>query len=184
MKKPNHLVLAGVFGALAFASVQASAAEFEPKRNELSFYGSIDSQSTNQGGGSQTTTSLFVSYGRYFTPQLVGTVNGFLMQSGSGASKFTMQDVGVGAKYYFMVGKAGDWTPFVEGGLEAASTQTGGGSTYNGWGATVAGGATYWLTEVAGINLDARYKSDSFSINSQTVTTTHTMAEVGLTVKF
>ncbi len=184
MKNLNQVVIAGVLGALAVASVQANAAEFEPKRNEVSFYGSVDSQSTNQGGGSQTVSSLFFSYGRYFMPQLVGTVNGFLMQSGSGNSKVTMQDVGVGVKYYFKVGREGDWTPFVEGGLEAASTQTGGGSTYNGWGATVAGGATYWLTEVAGINLDARYKSDSFSINSVTVTTTHTMAEVGLTVKF
>jgi hypothetical protein len=184
MKKFNRVVLAGAVATMALASVQASASEFEPKRNEVSFYGSIDSQSTNNGGGSQTVSTIFVSYGRYFMPQLVGTVNGFLMQSGSGNTKVQLQDVGVGAKYYFKVGKEGDWTPFVEGDLEASSTQTGGGTTYNGWGVGVAGGVTYWLTEVAGINLDARYKSDSFSINGQTITTTHTMAEAGLTVKF
>lgn len=183
MKKPNHLVLASVFGALALASVQASASEFEPKRNEVSFYGSIDSQSTNNGGGSQTTSSVYGSYGRYFTPQLVGTVNAFLMESGSGASKTKFQDVGVGVKYYFKAGKEGDWTPFVTGGLEAASVDSGGTSN-SGWGATVAGGVTYWLTEVAGINIDGRYKSDTFSINGVNVTTTHTMAEFGLTVKF
>jgi hypothetical protein len=182
MKKINRVVLAGTLATMALTSVQASASEFEPKRNEVSFYGSIDNQSTSPGT-SQTSESVFVSYGRYFTPQIVGTVNGFLMQSGSGNSQTTMQDVGVGAKYYFAVGKAGDWTPFVEGGLEASSTKSGG-ISMSGWGATVAGGVTYWLTEVAGINVDGRYKSDSFSYAGTTFTITHTMAEFGLTVKF
>lgn len=183
MKKFNRVALASVLATMALTSVQASASEFEPKRNEVSFYGSIDSQSTNNGGGSQTTTSVYGSYGRYFTPQIVGTVNAFLMESGSGASKTKLQDVGIGAKYYFMVGKAGEWTPFVEGGLEAATVDSGG-TSYSGAGATVAGGVTYWLTEVAGINVDGRYKTDSFTINGVSITTTHTMAEFGLTVKF
>lgn len=183
MKKIECVVMAGLFGTLALASFQAGADEFAPKRNEVSFFGSIDNQSTNNGGGSSTAESVYASYGRYFTPQIVGTVNGFIMQSGSGSTKMTLTNVGVGAKYYFKVGKAGDWTPFVEGGVEASSVDSGG-TSYSGAGVTVAGGVTYWLTEAAGLNIDGRYKTDSYTVSGVSITTTHTMAEFGLTVKF
>ena len=191
MKKSNYLVLASVFGALSLASVQASAEDFfQPKRNEISAYGSIDNQSTSYsyGGASTSSTSETVvgQFGHYFTPQIVGTAGLMLTKTG-GTSSTTITDVTVGGKYYFKAGKQGDWTPFVMADVGLAN-YSGGGMSGTGYMVDAAGGVTYWVTESAGVNVDGKLKRESFSLSaggaSFTQTTNHVMVEFGLTLKF
>jgi hypothetical protein len=188
MKNIKNVVLAGVLGSMALVSVQASAADdfFAPKRNELSLYGSIDNQSQSTTGSSSTSTNLqtvFGQFGHYFTPQIVGNVGLALMKSGGAGVTTTFTDVAAGVKYYFKVGKQGDWTPFVLADL-GVSNFSGGGVSGSGYMVDGAGGVTYWVTESAGINVDGKYKRESVSVTGTTLTTTHTMVEFGLTLKF
>ena len=193
MKKINYAVLASVLGTLALTSVQARADdEFAPKRNEISAYGSIDNQSTSDNIAGSTSTSstvetIVAQFGRYFTPQIVGNVGVGLMKSGSGSNSTTFTDISVGVKYYFKAGKKGDWTPFVMGDV-GLSNFSGSGLSGSGYMLDVAGGATYWVTETAGVNIDAKYKTEAVSLSSGgfsfTQTTNHTMLEFGLTLKF
>ncbi len=175
-------------GGLLLASLlplQASAEEFSPMRSEVSFAGNITS--TSGGGQSTTSTFLFGSYGYYFTPQVVGTINVMTFTSSTGGNTTGMVDVGVGAKYYFSVGKKGDFVPWVEGDVGAASISSAGAfgtTTSSGTLISAAVGGTYWVTEGAGAFVDARLRSTSVSGGGVTYTSSDTILEFGATFKF
>jgi hypothetical protein len=164
---------------LAAVSSTAFAAE---KGNELSVYGSIMDQ-VSPSTGSGTTTVINASYGRYMTDRLLITGSAFVMSN----TAFKETTAGVGAKYYFMVGKKGDFVPFVAGSVQLGSINMGVGSGAT-FGLDLGGGASYFITETASLDghVDAVFGSDYMTVNgnSSTTSTTNLNLTVGITQRF
>jgi hypothetical protein len=160
---------------LAAVSSTAFAAE---KGNELSVYGSVMDQ-ISPSTGSGTTTIINASYGRYMTDRLLITGSVFVMNN----TAFKEVTAGVGTKYYFMVGKKGDFVPFVGGSVQLGTIDVGGGSGTT-FGLDLGGGASYFITETASIDghVDAVFGSVSYSGNNQS--TTNLNLTVGITQRF
>ncbi|HMC12829.1 MAG TPA: hypothetical protein VKG67_00605 [Gallionellaceae bacterium] len=179
----KRVLLGSVLATMALMSFQASADdEFAPKRSEVNVAGILDNASTQ--GTSETITNIFGSYGYYFTPQIVGNVNVNYLSISSGGTTLEDINVGVGAKYYFMVGKKGDITPWVEGDVGLATIQTGSAGSANGYDISAAVGGTYWMTENAGPFVDGRLRSTWITLNGSSSTVTEAILEFGVSLKF
>jgi hypothetical protein len=158
--------LALVLGVLgAFAAGQAAA---QTNRHEISAFGSW-AHYKNSG---QTTNVNFLDldYGYYFTPQFVGTI---------GASRFSTDgtgstDVMLGGKYYFGVGRRGNFVPFVDGAL---GTSKSAGERARRW--EFGGGLSYFVTEATSFDVGIEW----FRIK-HTPTTSGTLIGMGFTTRF
>lgn len=146
----------------------------EEKQQEISVSGNFTSQLNPSGG----TDTLFMlgHYGRYFKPQVLGTVNVMAMKSGS---SYNMFGAGVGGKYYFKVGQKGDFVPFVDADVMVITLKIAGTSTTP-FQISVGGGASYFLTETA--SADARASIQAQSASGSTSTLFNLV--VGLTQRF
>lgn len=170
MQKINKTYLVAALLALGMASTAFA----EEKQQEIGINGFYQNQ-VSPSGGSDT---LFVQghYGRYFKPQLLGTVNVLGITSGSVSQTI---GAGVGAKYYFKVGQKGDFVPFVDADVMVLAVKAGI------WTSTpvqvsAGGGASYFLSETA--SFDARAALQFQTANG--VNTTMLNVTVGLTQRF
>ena len=93
-----------------------SAGQALAQRHELSGFGTWNSLSGSGGTRNHDwdVTYLQLNYGYYFGPQLVGTL-GYQRLGKVNDKNYDIFDVG--AKYYFGTFRAGNFLPFVEGGL-------------------------------------------------------------------
>ena len=135
MKK--SALLLGV--ALAGAAGPAMAQIY---RHELSIFGNWTR--LKQGAESVNVSILNADYGYYFTPQLVGTL---------GVSRFSTDgmgytDVMLGGKYYFGVGRRGNYLWYVDGGLGTTKTAGDKGRRWE-----LGGGLAYMITESTSFNV-------------------------------
>lgn len=152
----------------------SSNAFAEEKQQELSVSGNFSSQLSPSGGTDLLNLNGY--YGRYFKPQILGTVNLMAMTTGS---SFNMFGVGVGGKYYFRVGQKGDFVPFVNADVMVISMKSGNFSSTP-FQIAAGGGASYFLTETASIDGRAALQFRASSgTNSQLIDVT-----VGLTQRF
>lgn len=152
----------------------SSNAFAEEKQQEISVSGNFTSQISPSGGSN--TMFLLGHYGRYFKPQILGTVNVMAMNSGS---SFNMFGAGVGGKYYFKVGQKGDFVPFVDADVMIITLKVAGTSTTP-FQISAGGGASYFLTETASVDGRASLQFQSASGNTSTLFN----VVVGLTQRF
>ena len=164
-------LLLGVLAGLAFAG----AASAQAYRNEVSAFGSYTRM--HQSGNTTSFSILDLGYGYYFSSQFVGTIG--LQRVSTGTFGFT--DIGIGAKYYFGVGRRSSFIPFVDAGLgtEKASDLATGSSHHNRRYQFGFGGA-YFVTEATSFDVGLhwfRVASDPFSTNG-------TVMGMGFTTRF
>lgn len=167
--------------AVAILSAVSCSAFAQEKANEISFSGSVTN--IDFGGVSMTMTQGNVSYGKYLTPQLVGTVSYRLTDTSTSGFSSTDSAIGLGAKYYLNVAKSGDFVPFGEAGLSFGSNKSSGSSTSN-TGILIGAGASYFMTETASIDGAFDFISASASGGGASSTITMTILRVGLTQRF
>lgn len=160
--------------AAILATSLSSNAFAEEKQQEISVSGNFTSQ-VDPSGGSDT-LFLLGHYGRYFKPQILGTVNVLAMKSGS---SFDMFGAGVGGKYYFKVGKKGEFVPFVDADVMVISVKSGNVSSTP-LQIAAGGGASYFLSETASIDGRASLQFQTESGNNTTLFN----VMVGLTQRF
>lgn len=160
--------------AALLATAISSNAFAEEKQQEISVSGNFTSQ-LDPAGGSDT-LFLLGHYGRYFKPQILGTVNVMAMKSGS---SYEMFGAGVGGKYYFRVGQKGEFVPFVDADVMVISMKSGNFSSTP-LQIAAGGGASYFLSETASIDGRASLQLQSASGTNTTLFN----VTVGLTQRF
>jgi outer membrane protein W len=177
----KHLIVAAI-AALGIAG-NAMAQE---KKTEISVYTDMSSSSSGSSASQTSMTYLSVGFGRYITPNLVlkGTVSEILTDSNTSTSNII--GLSGGARYYFRVGKTGDWVPFGGAGLKYSSmytwTSTAGGTTTSGTGLMGEGGVAYYITENASLDLRAYVESLKYSNASNSTSTVG--LQLGATFRF
>ena len=154
----------------------SSGAMAQEKKNEVSLYGDISS--TKTGSSKSDMTTIQVGYGVYLTPNWVAKVN-YLLTDSSGAASSTYSDVGIGARYYFKVGKTGDVVPFAGAALNLIAVSSAGFSS-TGTGTSLEGGVAIFVSESASIDL--KIFSESSTING--TSSTRSGLNVGTTYRF
>lgn len=176
MKSTIAAVLAGaaLAGLALSAGAQAQKSETSLK-NEISLYGSW--QNLNEPTDSSQ-THVDVRYGRFVTPQLLGTA-GLLYSRFKGPTiDATSAGLTVGAKYYINAPRAQAIAPFLDASVGAALTDDGQkNSTDLTW--ELGGGVAYFLTDAT--SLDAALRL--FHTNTD-VTTKGTRFLFGITTRF
>ncbi|HEX9395593.1 MAG TPA: hypothetical protein VF943_02525 [Burkholderiales bacterium] len=157
-------LLAGV--ALAMAASQVMAQGY---RSELSAFGNYTRM--HQSDQSTSFSMLDVGYGYYFSPQLVGTLNITRVSSNS----FGYTDLGLGAKYYFGVGRRSSFVPFVDGniGIQKAPSQHD-----RRW--QFGFGGAYFVTEATSFDVGMHL----FQVSSTPYITNGTIFGMGFTTRF
>lgn len=114
--------IAGIAAFLSIISTNVLAAE---KQKEVSIFGYYNKPT--EPAGQDPTLLINLSEGIYFTDKFLGT----LTMTALGSGNFTSLGVGLGVKYYFSIGKTGDFVPFVvadfmltQGYLDMTATST------------------------------------------------------------
>ncbi|MBI5625815.1 MAG: hypothetical protein HY935_01225, partial [Nitrosomonadales bacterium] len=148
----------------AILAIGISANAFaDEKQQEIGINGNYINQVSPSGG--TDTLLVFGHYGRYFKPQILGTVNVMVMNTGSNSNIF---GAGVGGKYYFKVGQKGDFVPFVDADVMVITLKVAGTSTTP-FQISAGGGASYFLTETASVDGRASIQFQSASGNTSTL---------------
>jgi hypothetical protein len=188
----HHFVKGLAASALVAGVALSGSASAQQLRNEVSFFGNIDSSSTSPGNSSQVQTSLFGSYGYYFTPKLVGTIGlGYFGSTSSpGSYRNDMLTMNFGAKYYFGNFKTGAFVPFVTGTLDIVSMTSTSGTTQttiSGGGGELGVGLSAFMNETTSFDASLNGYSRSLSASSSgssSITTSGAVFRVGLTTRF
>jgi opacity protein-like surface antigen len=170
MKKTLAALVGGI--ALCCAAVTASAQTY---RNEISLFGSwedvrdpVDFEQSH----------LFARYGRFVSPQLVGTLGLQRSRLETGGRETTNLGITVGAKYYIQPPKARVIAPFVEAAIGAAMVDDGSeDSTDLTW--ELGGGVSWFFTEATSFDASLRF----FQTNTD-IETKGTRLFVGITTRF
>jgi hypothetical protein len=167
--------IAAVLATIAMGVVSAGASAQQTFDHEVSFFGNWESISEP---ADFDTTSVFFRYGKYFSPQLVGTLGvNMTTLEGNGFDSSTTA-LTLGAKYYFNLPREKNIAPFVEGTIGVASTDAGGNSSSDmTW--EIGGGAAWFFTPTT--SFDAAFR---FFQTDGDVTTEGTRLTVGITTRF
>ena len=161
MRSPSSLRRLVVQLTLAAATALglASGAQAQDKRSEISLSGDISSTDDYDR------TVIWASYGFYLTPQMVlklGYTRFYTWQHAPYSEQVT-NGYDIGARYYFQVGRTGEFVPFVEAGLgtsettvwSVGSTTTDSSSTF-----TIKGGFSYFINESASFDISVYQRSE------------------------
>lgn len=162
MKKIS--VAAGL--ALLLLAGQAAAQAY---RSELSTFGSYTR--IKQGGQTTSFSILDVGYGYYFTPQFVGT----LAMTRVSADGFGYTDLGIGAKYYFGIGRRGSILPFIDANFGIEKTPSYHDSRWQ-----AGGGFAWFVTEATSFDLGMHY----YRVSTEPSRTSGTIMGMGFTTRF
>ena len=119
MKKAIAALFAGA--ALGGFALPASAQQSMPFSNEIQLFGTWEDRKDPD----IETSNVVLRYGRFFRPQLVGTLS--LRYSSTEVPGADQSALGalVGAKYYFAPIRAQSMVPFVDGAIGIAHTDSG-----------------------------------------------------------
>lgn len=192
------LAMTAAATAVLAGGVLPTAAQAQALKNEVSIATNVDASSTSCSGCTSTnttTSSVFGSYGYYFTPRLVGLLGmGFVgstsSSSGSPSTTTSVFILDVGAKYYFGDFKKGDFVPFVDLTLEAASARSdsgGNSTTISGGGLSGGGGFSYFVTEQTSFDASLNLYGRSLTSNvagSPTLNQSGVVLALGFTTRF
>lgn len=170
MKKTMAALLAGA--ALCGIALPACAETF---KNEVSLSGSwedIDEPTEFEQ------TTLFLRYGRFVSPQLVGTV-GLQHSNFKGAGiDVTSSGLTIGAKYYISAPRAQAISPFLDASLGIARTDNGPeDSTDFTW--EFGGGVSWFFTEATSVDAALRLFHTSTDVETK-----GTRFFLGITTRF
>jgi hypothetical protein len=172
MKKTIVALFAGA--ALAGFALPAASQQTQPFSNEISLFGTWEDRKDPD----LERTNIWARYGRFFSPQLVGTL-GLRYEStevpGADASSLSAL---IGAKYYFAPLRAQAIVPFVDGAIGLAHTDNGpSDSTDLTW--EFGGGVSWFFTQATSIDAGLRlFHTDT------DVETKGTQLFVGITTRF
>jgi opacity protein-like surface antigen len=170
MKKTVAALLAGA--ALAGFALSAGA---EAQKNEISLYGSWED--INEPTDLQAIT-LNVRYGRFVTPQLLGTAGVLHSRFKGPTVDAASTALTVGAKYYIHAPRAEALVPFLDASIGAAISDDGReDSTDFMW--ELGGGVAYFLSEATSIDVALRLFHTSTD-----VTTKGSRFFLGITTRF
>lgn len=138
---------------------------------EMSIAGNVENSTSTyySGYGSSESdnkqTYVNVAVGRYFTNKFVGKVNVGLFGSDDGTNKTTMANVGVGVKFYFGEPANSKWIPFVDGGLNIVTMDSGSMSA-SGYGVEAGGGVSHFLSEEVSLDLSLHVFGNSMTADA------------------
>lgn len=158
MKKTVAAVLAGA--ALAGFALAAGA---EAQKNEVSLYGSWEdiNEPTDL-----SQTHLNVRYGRFMSPQLLGTAGVLYSRFKGPTIDASSAGFTVGAKYYVNAPRAQAIAPFLDASVGAAITDDGReSSTDFTW--EFGGGVAYFLTESTSLDAALRLFHTSTDVETK-----------------
>ena len=158
MKKTVAAVLAGA--ALAGFALAAGA---EAQKNEVSLYGSWEdiNEPTDL-----SQTHLNVRYGRFVSPQLLGTAGVLYSRFKGPTIDASSAGFTVGAKYYVIAPRAQAIAPFLDASVGAAITDDGReSSTDFTW--ELGGGVAYFLTESTSLDAALRLFHTSTDVETK-----------------
>jgi opacity protein-like surface antigen len=171
-------VLAAVFAValVGFALPAASQQTALPfGGNEISLLGTWEDRKDPD----IETSNVVLRYGRFFRPQIVGTVG--LRYSSSevpGTADQSAMAALVGAKYYFSVPRAQAIVPFIDGAIGLAHTDTGPeDSTDLTW--EIGGGVSWFFTQAWSFDAGLRFFHTDTDIETK-----GTQLFVGITARF
>jgi opacity protein-like surface antigen len=168
--KKSLALFAGM--ALGCAAVTASAQTY---RNEISLFGAWED--TREPVDVEQ-SHLFARYGRFVSPQLVGTLGLQRSRFEGGGLEATSTGITVGAKYYIQPPKARVIAPFLEAAVGAAITDSGrDDSTDLTW--ELGGGVAWFFTEATSFDATLRFFQTSTDIETK-----GTRLFVGITTRF
>ncbi|HEX6265834.1 MAG TPA: outer membrane beta-barrel protein [Burkholderiales bacterium] len=160
---------------LALVSAPVAAQQAYPYQNEISVFGTWDKVDEPV---EIEVTNVQLRYGRYLSPQIVGTAALSRTRFETNTSDDVTTALMVGAKYYFSQLRAQALVPFVDGAIGLANTDSGGSdSTDFTW--EVGGGVAYFISERT--SLDASIRLYQTSTDAETE---GTRLFVGLTTRF
>lgn len=171
----NKKVMAAVVAvALAGFAVPAASQQAMPFNNEIQLFGSW----LDQKDPDQETTNIVARYGRFFRPQIVGTLGLRYAHSevpGPDASELAVL---IGGKYYFTPLRAQAIVPFVDGAIGLAHRDSGvSDSSDFTW--EFGGGVSWFFTQATSIDAGLRlFHTDT------DVETKGTQLFVGITTRF
>ncbi len=146
-----------ILAALGFAGTAMA----QQKRGEINLYGDI-------GGTDDTdTTTISAGFGVYMTPNLVLRFSYLYSYTLDASNAETEMDtLGIGARYYFSVGKTGEFVPFVGGNLTRSTIYTysppGSSNETSGSGTEFELGCSYFVSETASFDLKYYKRSTDF----------------------
>jgi opacity protein-like surface antigen len=170
MNKTLAALVAGA--ALGCAAVTASAQTY---RNEISLFGAWED--TREPVDVEQ-SHLFARYGRFVSPQMVGTLGLQRSRFEGGGLEATTTAITVGAKYYIHAPKARVIAPFVEAAVGAAIIDDGSeDSTDLTW--ELGGGVSWFFTEATSFDASLRFFQTSTDIETK-----GTRLFVGITTRF
>ena len=164
-----------MLGAVLAVASCAVAAQPYPYQNELSLFGSWDKVDEPI---EIEVTNVQLRYGRFLSPQIVGTAALSRTRFESNASDDVTTSLTIGAKYYFGTLRSAALVPFVDGAIGIANTDSGGNdSTDLTW--EVGGGIAYFITDTTSIDAAIRLYQTSTDAETE-----GTRLFVGLTTRF
>jgi hypothetical protein len=137
----------------------ATGAIAQEKRSEVSLSGDISSTDNYDR------TFIWASYGFYLTPQVVlkaGYTRFYTWQHAPYSEQVT-NGYDIGARYYFQVGRTGEFVPFVEAALGTSETTTwttGNTDSSSSSTLTLKGGFSYFISESASFDLSVYKRSE------------------------
>ena len=171
----NKKAVAAVFAAtLAGFALPAASQQAIPFSNEISLFGSW----LDQKDPDQETTNIVARYGRFFRPQIVGTLGLRYAHNEVPGPDLSDLAVLIGGKYYFTPLRAQAIVPFVDGAIGLAHRDSGASdSTDFTW--EVGGGVSWFFTQAWSFDAGLRlFHTDT------DVETKGTQIFVGITARF
>jgi opacity protein-like surface antigen len=173
MKKVIATLFAGM-ALLGFAAPAASQQQSLPFSNEIQLFGTWQDQKDPD----LETTNIVMRYGRFFRPQLVGTLGLRYAHTEVPGPDISSLAALIGAKYYFAPLRAQAMVPFVEGAVGLAYSDSGtSDSTDLTW--EIGGGVSWFFTQSTSFDAGLRlFHTDT------DVETKGTQIFVGITTRF
>lgn len=172
MRRALAVVLAFITSGLVSLPAAAQQASFD---HEVSVFGSWDSMSEPVDA---ETTLISLRYGKYFSSQLVGTLSTTMVTTESGGFESSSTTLTVGAKYYINPPQPQGLTPFVDGSIGVASTDTGGSdSTDLTW--ELGGGVSWFFSPATSFDAALHFYQTDADIE-----TSGTRLTFGITTRF
>lgn len=169
----NRTLAALVAGAaLGLAALPVAAQTY---RNEISLYGAWEDQ---RKPTDLEQSHIAARYGRYVSPQLVGTLGLRRSRFEGGGFEATSTALTVGAKYYINAPRAQAIAPFVDAAVGAAITDNGrDSSTDLTW--EFGGGVSWFFTEATSFDAALRFFHTSTDLETK-----GTRLVLGITTRF
>jgi hypothetical protein len=174
-KKVIAPVFAAALGCFAVPALSQQQQAMPTYRNEVQLFGTWEDRKDPD----IETSTIVTRFGRFFRPQIVGTLG--LRYSSSelpGSADTSAVAALVGAKYYFSVPRAQAIVPFIDGAIGVAYTDNGpDDSTDLTW--EIGGGVSWFFTEAWSFDAGLRLFHTDTDIETK-----GTQIFVGITARF